>query len=146
MKERIISFSWQHLLLIVSLSIMTCGVALCIRPNFGSSVIATIPFIIALAEEASIVSLFTIVEYTHIMNFLFIGLQILILHQRFPRIQLFQFIIGFVFGFLLDVNMWPTSIIVCNKSYTFWNQQFIMISFFNVKDLNDSSELNLFYF
>ena len=114
MKKRIISFSWQHLLLIVSLSIMTCGVALCIRPNFSSSVIATIPFIIALAEEASIVSLFTIVEYTHIMNFLFIGLQILILHQRFPRIQLFQFIIGFVFGFLLDVNMWPTSIIVCN--------------------------------
>lgn len=103
--KKIISFSWQHLLLIVSLSIMTCGVALCIRPNFGSSVIATIPFIIALAEEASIVSLFTIVEYTHIMNFLFIGLQILILHQRFPRIQLFQFIIGFVFGFLLDVNM-----------------------------------------
>ena len=99
MKKRIISFSWQHLLLIVSLSIMTCGVALCIRPNFGSSVI------VALAEEASIVSLFTIVEYTHIMNFLFIGLQILILHQRFPRIQLFQFIIGFVFGFLLDVNM-----------------------------------------
>ena len=96
------------------MSIMTCGVALCIRPNFSSSVIATIPFIIALAEEASIVSLFTIVEYTHIMNFLFIGLQILILHQRFPRIQLFQFIIGFVFGFLLDVNMWPTSIIVCN--------------------------------
>lgn len=112
--KKIISFSWQHLLLIVSLSIMTCGVALCIRPNFGSSVIATIPFIIALAEEASIVSLFTIVEYTHIMNFLFIGLQILILHQRFPRIQLFQFIIGFVFGFLLDVNMWLTSIIVCN--------------------------------
>ena len=72
----------------------------------------------------------TCLEYTHIMNFLFIGLQILILHQRFPRIQLFQFIIGFVFGFLLDVNMWPTSIIVCNKSYTFWNQQFIMISFF----------------
>lgn len=47
----------------------------------------------------------SLIEYTHIMNFLFIGLQILILHQRFPRIQLFQFIIGFVFGFLLDVNM-----------------------------------------
>ena len=28
--------------------------------------------------------------------------------------QLFQFIIGFVFGFLLDVNMCLTSIIVCN--------------------------------
>ena len=67
MKERIISFSWQHLLLIVSLFIMACGVALCVRSNFGSSVIATIPFVI-----------------------------------------------GFAFGFLLDVNMWLTSIIVCN--------------------------------
>ena len=48
------------------------------------------------------------------MNILFIGLQILILRRGFPRMQLFQFIIGFVFGFLLDINMWLTSIIVCN--------------------------------
>lgn len=47
---------------------MTCGVALCIRPNFSSSVIATIPFIIALAEEASIVSLFTAPEFIAITN------------------------------------------------------------------------------
>ena len=77
MKERIISFLWQHLLLIVSLFIMACGVALCVRSNLGSS-------------------------------------EILILRRGFPRMQLFQFIIGFVFGFLLDINMWLTSIIVCN--------------------------------
>ena len=130
MKERIISFSWQHLLLIVSLFIMACGVALCVRSNFGSSVIATIPFVMTLAGEAGMAPQFTIGEYTYIMNILFIGLQVLILRRGFPRMQFFQFIIGFVFGFLLDVNMWPTSIIVCNKSYTFWNQQFIMISFF----------------
>ena len=83
-----------------------------------------------LAGEAGMAPQFTIGEYTYMMNILFIGLQILILRRGFPRMQLFQFIIGFVFGFLLDVNMWLTSIIVCNKSYTFWNQQFIMISFF----------------
>lgn len=114
MKERIISFSWQHLLLIVSLFIMACGVALCVRSNFGSSVIATIPFVMTLAGEAGMAPQFTIGEYTYIMNILFIGLQVLILRRGFPRMQFFQFIIGFVFGFLLDVNMWLTSIIVCN--------------------------------
>ena len=105
MKERIISFSWQHLLLIVSLFIMACGVALCVRSNLGSSVIATIPFVMTLAGEAGMAPQFTIGEYTYMMNILFIGLQILILRRGFPRMQLFQFIIGFVFGFLLDVNM-----------------------------------------
>ena len=114
MKERIISFSWKHLLLIVSLFIMACGVALCVRSNFGSSVIATIPFVMTLAGEAGMAPQFTIGEYTYIMNILFIGLQVLILRRGFPRMQFFQFIIGFVFGFLLDVNMWLTSIIVCN--------------------------------
>ena len=80
MKERIISFSWQHLLLIVSLFIMACGVALCVRSNFGSSVIATIPFVMTLAGEAGMAPQFTIGEYTYIMNILFIGLQAEVSH------------------------------------------------------------------
>lgn len=38
-KEKIVSLLWQHLLLLVSLFIMTLGVALCVRSNLGSSVI-----------------------------------------------------------------------------------------------------------
>ncbi len=70
MKERIISFSWQHLLLIVSLFIMACGVALCVRSNLGSSVIAIIPFVMTLAGEAGMAPQFTIGEYTYMMNIL----------------------------------------------------------------------------
>lgn len=113
-KEKIISFSWQHLLLIVSLFIMTFGVALCVRSNFGSSVISTIPFVMTLAGETGMSPQFTIGEYTYIMNILLVGLQILILRQKFQPIQLLQLVIGFVFGFLLDINMMLTSTIVCD--------------------------------
>lgn len=113
-KERIISFSWQHLLLVVSLFIMTFGVALCVRSNFGSSVISTIPFVMTLAGETGMAPQLTIGEYTYIMNILFVGLQILILRRNFQPMQLFQLIIGFVFGFLLDINMWLTSAIACH--------------------------------
>ena len=109
-KEKIISFIWQHLLLLVSLFIMTFGVALSVRSNLGSSVISTIPFVMSLAGEAAKAPGLTIGEYTYVMNFLLVGLQILILRRRFHLVQLFQLIIGFVFGFLLDINMWLTSV------------------------------------
>ena len=50
-KEKIISFIWQHVLLLVSLFIMTFGVALSVRSNLGSSVISTIPFVMSLAGD-----------------------------------------------------------------------------------------------
>ena len=70
--------------------------------------IATIPFVMTLAGEDGMTPQFTIGEYTYIMNMLFIGLQRLILRRDFPRMQLFQFIIGFVFVMCL------TLIVVCN--------------------------------
>lgn len=108
-KDRIVSFGWQHLLLAVSLFIMTLGVALCVRSNLGSSVISTIPFVMTLAGADDLAPAWTIGQYTYIMNFLLIGLQIAILRRRFEPIQLLQAIIGFAFGFLLDINMWITS-------------------------------------
>ena len=48
-KEEIISFIWQHVLLLVSLYVMTFGVAACVRSQLGSSVISTIPYVMASA-------------------------------------------------------------------------------------------------
>lgn len=104
-KEKAISFVWQHLWLIVSLFVMTFGVALCVRSALGSSVISTIPFVMTLAGADSLVPPLSIGQYTYIMNFLLVGGQILVLRHRFELVQLFQLIIGFFFGFLLDVNM-----------------------------------------
>lgn len=112
-KDRFISFVWQHLLLVLSLFVMTFGVALCLRSNLGSSVISTIPYVMTLAGEDSYVPALSIGEYTYLMNFMLVGLQILVLRRRFEAVQLFQLLIGFVFGYLLDANMWITSSVLC---------------------------------
>lgn len=115
LKDRVISFIWQHFLLTISLFVMTLGVALSVRSQLGSSVISTIPFVMSLAGETGKAPGLSIGEYTYVMNFLLVGLQILILRRRFQPVQLFQLLIGFLFGFLLDVNMWLTSSVVCDS-------------------------------
>ncbi len=104
-KERVVGFVWQHLLLVVSLFIMTFGVALSVRSALGSSVISTIPFVMTLAGDSGEIPAMTIGEWTYVMNFVLVGLQIAILRRKFEPVQLLQLVIGFLFGWLLDVNM-----------------------------------------
>ena len=108
-KDKVIGFVWQHVLLLLSMFFMTFGVALCVRSNLGSGVISSIPMSFSLAGEAGLVPGWTIGGYTNIMNVILVLAQILVLRRRFEPIQLFQLLIGFVFGCLLDVNMWLTS-------------------------------------
>ena len=109
-KEKVIGFVWQHFLLLFSMFFMTFGVALCVRSNLGSGVISSIPMAFSLAGECGLVPGLTIGGYTNIMNIILVVAQILVLRRRFDPIQLFQLLIGFVFGCLLDVNMWLTSL------------------------------------
>ncbi len=108
-KEKVIGFVWQHLLLILSMFFMTFGVALCVRSNLGSGVISSIPMSFSLAGETGLAPGWTIGGYTNVMNIILVTAQVLILRKRFDPIQLFQLIVGFVFGALLDINMWITS-------------------------------------
>lgn len=116
--QKLISFLWRHLWLVISLFIMTLGVAVCVRSNFGSSVISAIPYAFTLAGRTGSAPSLTIGEYTNIMNIILVGGQILVLRKRFQRIQLFQLIIGFLFGFLLDVNMLLTAELDCQSLYS----------------------------
>lgn len=108
-KERVIGFVWQHILLILSMYFMTFGVALCVRSNLGSGVISSIPMSFSLAGEAGLAPGWTIGGYTNLMNIILVLAQILVLRKKFELIQLFQLLVGFVFGALLDINMWITS-------------------------------------
>lgn len=110
-KEKVIGFMWQHILLLISMFFMTLGVALCVRSNLGSGVISSIPMAFTLAGEARLAPGWTIGGYTNVMNILLVVAQILILRRRFEPVQLFQLIIGFIFGAFLDINMWLTSYI-----------------------------------
>lgn len=42
------------------------------------------------------------------------GCQLLVLRKRFDPMQLFQLVIGFVFGWLIDLNMYLTSPLACD--------------------------------
>lgn len=119
MKDKIVSFLWQHVLLLVSLFVMTVGVAVCVRSMLGSSVISVLPYVFESAGEQSLVPRYTIGQYTYIMNFILVGGQIAVLRRRFEWVQLFQLVIGFVFGMLIDVNMTLTSWLV---PVTLWQQ------------------------
>ncbi len=48
-QEKIKAFLWQHLLLLVSLDMMTAGVVLCIKSALGSSVILSLPYVFSIA-------------------------------------------------------------------------------------------------
>lgn len=108
-RDQVIGFIWQHILLLLSMFCMTLGVALCVRSNLGSGVISSIPMSFTLAGEAGITPGWTIGGYTNIMNVILVMAQIIILRRRFEPIQLFQLIVGFIFGCFLDINMWITS-------------------------------------
>lgn len=107
---RIIEFVWQHILLLLSMFFMTLGVALCVRSNLGSGVISSIPMAFTLAGEAGKAPGLTIGGYTNIMNIILVGAQIAVLRRRFEKVQLFQLVVGFIFGAMLDINMWITSV------------------------------------
>ncbi len=109
MKDKIVSFCWQHLLLLVSLWIMTVGVAVCVRSMLGSSVISVLPYVFQSAGADNLAPRLTIGQYTYIMNGLLVMGQILVLRRRFEPVQLFQLLVGFVFGSLIDLNMLLTS-------------------------------------
>ena len=109
-KERIISFVWQHILLLISLFIMTIGVAVCVRSMLGSSVISTLPYVFETAgKQIPGIPRLTIGQYTYVMNTVLVAGQIAVLRRKFEPVQLFQLLVGFVFGSLIDVNMWLTT-------------------------------------
>lgn len=109
MKEKIISFCWQHLWLLLSLFIMTVGVAVCVRSMLGSSVISVLPYVFQSAGARGMAPALTIGQYTYIMNFVLVIGQMLVLRRRFERVQLFQLVVGFLFGALIDLNMQLTA-------------------------------------
>lgn len=115
-KDAFLSFLWQHILLLASLYLMTLGVVLCIKSALGSSVISSLPLSFSLAGAKGIMPSLTVGGYTIVMNFVLVLLQILVLRRRFNPMQLFQLVIGFVFGWLIDVNMMATAWIGCTSA------------------------------
>lgn len=108
-KEKIISFAWQHLLLFVALYIMTLGIAACVKSMLGASVISVLPYVFHDAGTGGLTPSLTIGQYTFIMNALLVVGQVGVLRRQFDPVQLFQLLVGFVFGMLIDLNLYLLS-------------------------------------
>lgn len=101
----------------VSLFIMSLGVALTLRANLGSSPISVVPFVWSMAQGINVdipgytfkVPTLTLGEYTICMNMLIVLAQLLLLRKKFPKVQLLQMVVVFLFGFFLDFAMYLTS-------------------------------------
>lgn len=110
-RNQIVEFVWQHILLLICLFFMTFGVALCVRSDLGSGVISAIPMVFSIAGTDGLAPGLTIGQYTNIMNVILVAAQILVLRKRFEKFQLLQLIVGFIFGLFLDLNMGITGLI-----------------------------------
>ena len=108
-KEKIISFAWQHLLLFIALYIMTLGIAACVKSMLGASVISELPYVFHDAGTGGLTPSLTIGQYTFIMNALLVVGQVGVLRRQFDPVQLFQLLVGFVFGMLIDLNLYLLS-------------------------------------
>lgn len=124
-RSRVASFLWQHFLLLVSLYILTLGVALCIRSNLGSSVISSMPLAFTLAGERGLAPGLSLGMYTNVLNVFLVATQIAVLRRRFPPVQLLQLVISLVFGVLIDVNMALTAGVVCEE---LWSQALTQVA------------------
>ena len=85
-KDRVVHFLWQHVLLVISLYVMTLGVALCVRSCLGSSVISSLPMAFSMAGADGLVPALTIGEYTNIMNMILVIAQIAVLRRRLETV------------------------------------------------------------
>ena len=112
-KEKIISFAWQHLLLFVALYVMTLGIAACVKSMLGASVISVLPYVFHDAGTGGLTPSLTIGQYTFIMNALLVVGQVGVLRRHFDPVQLFQLLVGFVFGMLIDLP----SFMAATRSY-----------------------------
>lgn len=108
-KEKAIAFAWQHTLLFIALYIMTLGIAACVKSLLGASVISVLPYVFHDAGIDGMVPSLSIGQYTFIMNALLVVGQIGILRRQFDPVQLFQLLVGFVFGMLIDLNLYLIS-------------------------------------
>jgi uncharacterized membrane protein YczE len=124
-KDAFRSFVWQHFLLLLSLYLMTLGVVLCIKSYLGSSVISSLPLSFSMAGTEGIVPEMSVGGYTILMNFVLVIAQILVLRKKFAPVQLFQLVIGFVFGWLIDLNMLLTDGLACESLWAKGLAQFV---------------------
>lgn len=104
----------NYSILIIGLFIMSFGVALSVRSNLGTTPISCIPYVLSFKFPLSLGTI------TILFNTLLIIIQILILRSKFPKIQLLQIIVNFIFGYFIDLSLYLTINIIPTSYVMQW--------------------------
>ena len=97
------------ILLVVSLFVMSIGVALSIKANLGTSPISSLPYVL------SLITPLTVGNATILMHCVLITLQILILRKNYQLFQLLQLPVALLFGYLTDFSIALIDSITCTS-------------------------------
>lgn len=97
----------RSLLLIAGIFIIGIGVALSIRSDLGITPITCPPLVFSLRFPA-----ITVGQFTIMMHFLFVGIQIALLRKNFEKKQLIQLVLAFLFGYFIDFGMLITQTLI----------------------------------
>ncbi|MDE5731627.1 MAG: hypothetical protein K2H95_01110 [Bacteroidales bacterium] len=102
-KSKIKDILVRYTVATAGLLLVSAGVALSIKSDLGTSPISCPPYVV------SLIGGLTVGQYTIVMHFMFILLQIALLRKRFRLENLMQIAAAFVFGFLTDAAIWAFS-------------------------------------
>lgn len=108
MKDEIKSLITRYCVGTLGLVLVAIGVALSIKSDLGTAPISCPPYVTSLAGQFQIAgfTIGTIGQYTILMHFCFILLQLILLGRKFKLSHLMQIPAAIVFGTLTDVAVW----------------------------------------
>ena len=112
----------NYIILLLSLFIMSFGVALSVISDQGTTPIACIPNVISYS------STFTLGVIVIIFNLFLIFIQVLILKSNFEKKQWLQVIVAIIFGYFIDLHLYILSSII--PTNYFWKWLLCIISCF----------------
>lgn len=107
MKTNIESLLARYLTGTVGLALVAIGVALSIKSDLGTAPISCPPYVTSLIGGFSVFGFHvgTVGQYTILMHFIFILLQIVLLRSKFKIESLMQIPAALVFGILTDLSI-----------------------------------------
>ena len=108
----------KGMLLLIGLYLSALGIVLSIVSSIGITPINTITYAVNMKYPT-----LTLGEWTMILNYTFIFMQILILRREFKFKELFQIVIVIIFGWFLDVN----NLLLANLQVDAYIMQFILL-------------------
>lgn len=106
---RLKSLAARYAIGTTGLALVAIGVALSIKSDLGTAPVSCPPYVVSLATGQSQIGAFeigTVGQFTILMHFIFILLQMALLRNRFKAEHLMQIPAAIVFGVLTDAAIW----------------------------------------